>query len=318
MRSSILLAAIACVGLTTAAQAATLDGLAVDVTNASEPVLCAEKDNVAVNFASPEVRAFRIEAAHPAYIGGLRQDRWEPDWTACEDISAETSAAPAWNKTTFYEDVEMWLTGFTIPNFWRKSAVTFRVGSRIERNIDLVQLWVRRNERAEEVLVLYPSDGYWRIRPLPPAHLGWSAYGSSFLIGPVEVQGRPIVDLKDVAFDPQTKSFALTFANGGRATVALDTLNYERVSLDVQLDKPVVGQPFGAMRSMYVTEFNADVARVAVREENARSWREEPIMSFRSARATDIWMGRLVPSRHNTSAPDMIFNRFRSTPAPTR
>jgi hypothetical protein len=64
---------------------------------------------------------------------------------------------------------------------------------------------------------------------------------------------------------------------------------------------------------MYVTEFNADVARIAVRAENARSWREEPIMTFDKAKATDVWAGRLVPSRHNTSAPDMIFNRFRAS-----
>jgi hypothetical protein len=69
---------------------------------------------------------------------------------------------------------------------------------------------------------------------------------------------------------------------------------------------------------MYVTEFNADVARIAVRQEGARSWREEPIMTFRDARATDAWMGRLVPSRHNTSAPDMMFNRFRASPSPSR
>jgi hypothetical protein len=37
-------------------------------------------------------------------------------------------------------------------------------------------------------------------------------------------------------------------------------------------------------------------------------------MAFRSARATDLWTGRLVPSRHNTSAPDLVFNRFRSAP----
>jgi hypothetical protein len=61
---------------------------------------------------------------------------------------------------------------------------------------------------------------------------------------------------------------------------------------------------------MYVTEFNADVARIAVREEGAPSWTEEPIMKFRGAKATDVWMGRLVPSRHNTSAPDMMLNRF--------
>jgi len=60
------------------------------------------------------------------------------------------------------------------------------------------------------------------------------------------------------------------------------------------------------------------VARVAVREEGARSWREEPIMNFRGGKATDAWMGRLVPSRHNTSAPDMMFNRFRAAPAPSR
>ena len=136
--------------------------------------------------------------------------------------------------------------------------------------------------------------------------------GSSFLIGPVEVQGRPIVDLKEVTFDPKTKSFALLFANGGRATVSLDTLNYERLSLDVKFDQAIAGKPFASMRSMYVTEFNADVARIAVREENAKAWREEPIMSFGKAKATDAWAGRLVPSRHNTSAPDMIFNHFRA------
>ena len=48
--------------------AASLDGLAVDVKNESEPVLCAEKDNVAVSFANKDVRSFRIEAAHPVYL----------------------------------------------------------------------------------------------------------------------------------------------------------------------------------------------------------------------------------------------------------
>ena len=69
----------------------------------------------------------------------------------------------------------------------------------------------RFNERAEEVLVLYPADGYWRARPLPPGNLRWSAYGSSFLIGPVETSGRPFVDIRDVAFDPETSTFTLEF-----------------------------------------------------------------------------------------------------------
>lgn len=312
------LIALAFLSLASAAHAATLDGLAVEVTNTSEPVLCAEKDNVAINFASPEVKSFRIEAVHPAYIGGLRQDRWEPDWTACEDISAETSAKPHPAMTALYEDDDIRVMGLSFTEFWRPSDATVTIGSRVERNIHLMQLLKKRNGRTDEVLVIYPGDGYWRIKPLPPQHLEWSAYGSSFLVGPVEIDQRPVVNLKDIAFDPKAMTFTLTLAKGGQATVAVKNLNEERLTLDVILDQAVSGHPFAVLRSMYVTEFNADVAHIAAREEKARSWREEPIMYFRSARATDVWMGRLVPSRHNTSAPDMMFNRFRAEPASAR
>jgi len=285
------------------------------VTNTSEPVLCAEKDNVSINFASPEVRHFRIEAAHPVYAGQMRQDSWEPDWTACEDISAETSNHPHPTMKNLHESAELRVTGLSYTHFWRPSDVTVRIGNRAEKNIHMMQVLKRREGREDEVLVLYPADGYWRIKPLPPSHLGWSAYGSSFLVGPVTVEQRPIVDLKEVAFDPAAMTFTLTFVAGGTATVALKDLTEERLTLDVAFDRAIEGKPFAALRSMYVTEFNADVARVAAREENARAWREEPIMAFRGARATDVWMGRLVPSRHNTSAPDMMFNRFRAAPA---
>ena len=300
------------------AWAASLDGLAVEVTNASEPVLCAEKDNVTLNLTSPEVRRFRVQATHPAYIGAMVQDRHAPDFTACQDLSRATTEVRPPRQVTFYEDVETWLTGTTFKNFWRPHDVPFRVGDRVERGLHVVQLWVRRDERAEEVLVIYPGDGYWRIRPLPPAHMRWSAYGSSFLVGPVETDARPLVNIKEIAFDPKTMSFRLTFARGGGATLKVETLDRDRLVLDVTLDQPVAGRPFAALRSMYVTEFNADVARVALREPNAKGWREEPIMSFGRARATDVWAGRLVPSRHNTSAPDMIFNRFEAAPAPGR
>jgi hypothetical protein len=304
--------------LPAAAFSASLDGIAVEVTNASEPVLCAEKDNVTVKFTSPEVRRFRLQATHPAYLAGIVQDRHGPDFTACEDLSPATTEVRPPRQVTFYEDVETWLTGTTFANFWRPHDVPFRVGDRVERGLHVVQLWVRRDERAEEVLVIYPADGYWRIRPLPPAHMRWSAYGSSFLVGPVETEGRPVVNLKEISFDPKAMTFRISFARGGSATLKLETLDRDRLVLDVQLDQPVAGRPFAALRSMYVTEFNADVARIALREPDARGWREEPIMSFAKARATDVWAGRLVPSRHNTSAPDMIFNRFQATPAASR
>jgi hypothetical protein len=292
-------------------RSASTDSLAVDVTNTSEPVLCAEKDNVAINFASPEVTSFRIEAAHPAYMGTLREDRWEPDWTACDDISEETSRSAPPIQTTIFESPDLRLVGLTFETFWRPRDVTFRVGDEPRRNIHMVQLWVRHKDRMEEVLVLYPADGYWRIRPLPPEHLGRNAYGSSFLVGPVEFDQRPVVNISDVAFDPLSKAFSLTFGDGSKGTVAIKDLTSESFNLDIAFDRPIGGNPFAALRSMYVTEFNADVARIAAREEQAKFWREETIMGFRSARATDVWMGRLTPSRHNTSAPDMVFKAFR-------
>jgi hypothetical protein len=55
--------------------------LAVSVTNHSEPEVCAEKDNIQIDFLSPDVRRMRIRAVHPAYIGSVGLDRAEPDWT---------------------------------------------------------------------------------------------------------------------------------------------------------------------------------------------------------------------------------------------
>src|ERR687897_3149381 len=114
MRIALLAAAACLVGLVAGSRAATLDGIPVQVTNASEPVLCAEKDNVTLNFASPEVRRFRIEATHPAYVGALREDRFQPDFTACpQGLSRETTEVKPPKRVTFYEDVETWLTGYT-------------------------------------------------------------------------------------------------------------------------------------------------------------------------------------------------------------
>jgi hypothetical protein len=286
--------------------------LTVEVTNASEPESCAEKDNVTVTFASPEVRRFRIEAAHPAYIGAVTGDgeSREPDWTDCDLVHGDEAPPPTERRVTFYESPFLWVTGYEFSDYWRRRDVPVRVGDRVEHNLTMVQLWVFVRGKAEQVLVLYPTDGIWRIHPLPPAHLPWSAYGSSFFVGPVEMKERPVVDLKEVAFDPATKTFRLAFAGGGEAEVRLADLDDSHVALDVAFDPAIDGRPFAALRSMYVTEFNADVARIALQRPQAKSWLEEPIMSFRTAKASKVWMGRLVPSRHNISAPDLVFSGF--------
>jgi hypothetical protein len=288
------------------------DELAVDVVNASEPVLCAEKDNVYLKLVSPEVRRFTIEAVHPNYIGTIVVDRSAFDLHNCPDLAAAPVITEQPKRITIYETPDWQLVGLTIPNFWRKNPVPVRVGDRVESGVQLLQLWTRANDRAEEVLVLYPTDGYWRARPLPPANLKWSAYGSSFLVGPIEMKERPLVDIREIVFEPETKTFRLSFARGGSATLRVATLDTERQVLDVTLDPPVTGEmPFAALRSMFVTEINNDVAQLRWRIKNAPSFERAGIMEFSRASATEVWAGRLVPSRHNTSAPDMIFRDFR-------
>jgi hypothetical protein len=64
------------------------------------------------------------------------------------------------------------------------------------------------------------------------------------------------------------------------------------------------------MRSMYTTETNSDVSDVAWRTKDGLGWGESSIMKFPGAEVTEIWAGRKVPSRHNLSAPDMVFSHF--------
>jgi hypothetical protein len=302
--------ALSCIVALMAWPALAADDLAVDVQNASEPSLCAEKDNVYLKLTSPEVRRFKVESVHPNYIGAIVVDRSAFDLHNCPDLAAAPIITEKPRRVTIFETPDLQLVGLTIPNFWRKNIVPVRVGDRIETGVQLLQLWVRAQDRAEEVLVLYPQDGYWRARPLPPANLKWSAYGSSFMIGPIEFKERPFVNIREVVFDPNTKTFRLAFTRGGSATLRQETLDAERQVLDVTLD-PVNDLPFAALRSMFVTEINNDVAQLGWRLKGAQSWERTPIMDFRRASAVEVWAGRLVPSRHNTSAPDTVFRDFR-------
>jgi hypothetical protein len=284
--------------------------LAVRVENHSAPVLCAEKDNVHLNFLSPMVRHFQVQAVHPAFIGTIATDRYQPDWTSCNMTQDPAFGANA-RRTTFWETPDFWLTGYTLKSFWRPNTVPVRVGTRVEEGFHVVQLWMRYRERAEEILVFYPPDGYWRARPLPFADLRWTAYGSSFLVGPVEIQERPIVALKDIAFDPDSRTFTLTFQRGGSARLKLTRVDQDRIVLDVSFQGELpTGYPFAAISSMYTTEFNADVTKVAWRVKDGEGWYESPIDAFKVAEATEFWAGRTVPSRHNTSAPDLVFSHF--------
>ena len=304
--------------LTTPAPALATESLPVAAENASVPTLCAETDNVYLKLTSAAVRRFTIEALHPAYAGTIVADRTAPDFRNC-DMSSDPAHPGEPRRVTLYETGDMQLIGHGFPSFWRPATVPVRVGARVETGLHLLQLFTKFRERTEEVLVLYPADGYWRARPLPPEHLSYSAYGSSFLIGPIETAGsssaRPFVDIRDIAFDPATRTFSLAFARGGTATLRLDAVDREHIALDVTFDRATAPGPFAALRSMFVTETNADAAQVTWRTPGGKAYEAAPIMAFGqktspASAVTELWAGRNLPSRHNTSAPDMIFRSF--------
>lgn len=284
----------------------------VSIINKTEPTLCAEKDNVTIELASPKVRSFRIDARHPNYIGGLAVDRSAADWHNCTGFPSDPEYAFTPRRVTMYETVEWQIIGYTFAKFWRAKSPPVMVGDKVFTDIHLLQVWTRLDDRAEEVLVLYPGHGYWRARPLPPKHLAWSAYGSSFLVGPVELQGRPIVDIQALRIDPEKLTFHMNFVRGGAGWLRLSYLDRDIISLDTSLDRAVAGEGvFAALRSMYVSDINNDVARIGWREPGAEIWREGGMLDVKRADAAEVWMGRTVHSRHNTSAPDMIFGDFR-------
>lgn len=287
--------------------------IAVVVTNKSEPVLCAEKDNVTIAFESSEVRRFRIEAAHPAYLAGMTRDSTAADWTDC-DFSTDpvyVSDVEKPTRQTLYEEPALWVVGWTMPSFWRPATAVVRIGDRSFEGLHLIQVWMIRPMGGEEVLVLYPQDGYWRLRPRAPEGRDLTAFGSSVLIGPVEDDGRPVVNLDTIVFDPKTKRFNLKFRGRGRATVRMAEVTDARHVLDVTLNQEIEDRPFAMVRSMYVTAFNNDAARIAVRPPAEEGWGEHDIMGFDSAEATSVWVGRTTPSRHNTSSPDMVLKDFK-------
>jgi len=238
--------------------------LDVRLVNLSEPAECAEVDNVDVRFRAPAPVVFTIEASHPAYFGADTKDLTAPVWTGCEGYADSDPVFPAQPaKSTLYEDARWLLTGVRYESFWRPAVVPVHVGDRRFDDLHLIQLHAKRPGRTPiEVVVLYPPDGYWRPKPLPPTGRPKTAFGSSFLIGPVEEQIRPVVELTEVRFEPAQGRFRLGFARGGTGSLTVTAFDERATQLAVRLDYEGESQDVAALRSMFVAPAMADTAVV--------------------------------------------------------
>jgi hypothetical protein len=308
------LIAVVAVLVAATAPAAALD---VELVNRSRPIACAEVDNVDFRLSGPSPLAFTIEATFPAYFEPDIDDRTAPVWDHCEGFAADDPvfrSTPA--RLVLYEDDRWLLTAVRKPSFWRPAIVPVRVAGESFRELHLLQLHRKRENTATvEVLVLYPPDGYWRAKPLTPrtrlvAGHPDTVFGSSFLIGPIEEDGRPFVDLAAVAFLPEADRFELRFVRGGTAAVELREVSVAGLRLDVRIERAAPTGEFAALRSMFVEETMADTARVRWTTP-AGGDGEAAVLAPLQRLVDDVTFARDVPSRHNTSAPDLRLFGFR-------
>jgi len=283
--------------------------IAVDVRDKGRATLCAEEDNVYVAMAAPAVRRFTVTARQPVYGPGLTTDIQKPDFTDCA-ISAAKDYAFTPRTVTLYEDAHVMVRGVTYPRYWRPERVAVEVAGRKDQGFHLLQLFIKDGGVAQEVMVLHVADGYWRLRPLPLPQFTTAVYGTSFLIGPIEETSRPFVRFKKVEIDPKTLTVHVLFAKGGEARVQLLQADHMAARLKVSVSlKAASGPMFAAIRSMYVRPDKADTARVTWKS-GAGPWMSHPVIGFPPLKADAVAFDRVVPSLHNTAAPDMVFDGF--------
>ena len=283
--------------------------LAVTVQDKGVKTLCAEEDNVYATLTAPGVRRFEVTARQPVYGPQLTENTYKADFTNCGINGAKDIKFKPREPVILYEDARMKVMGITYGGYWRSQRVAVEVAGRRDGGFTLIQLFIKHGADVQEALVLHAMDGYWRLRPLPLPQFGGSVYGSSFLIGPVEEAGRPFVRIRRVRFDPKRMAFHLSFVKGGGASLTIRQIDHQQLSAAVTLDPPVAGGPFVALRSMYVAPDNADTAQLDWHEAGGVD-RSAPAVGFGEARATSLGFVRPIPSRHNSAAPDLLFEGF--------
>lgn len=268
--------------------------------NASAPTLCAENDNVNVAIYG-DGRRFTLEAIHPQYDADL----WlcEADFDDCEPTPAGYPFTPAVVK--LYDDGIYVVEAVRQSEWWKPSGMTVSVNTsasagdmhyiRVYKKIDGVNSWV-------QVLVFY-SDGNLRLVPQPrPGHAD-TCFGSSVVVGPAAQSDRPIAEVVSVNYLSSFRTLRVKYADGTKANFFLDQV--DRTVCRVRVRSTFGTElPFATFRSMYVSDDNADVARVYWFDDAGQP-HDDAILPFAGGLGTIWHFYRNTPSLHNTSAPDI-------------
>ena len=69
-------------------------------------------------------------------------------------------------------------------------------------------------------------------------------------------------------------------------------------------------RPFAVLRSMFVTPDNADISALSWQATPSSAPQSLALPEVSTLEAAQLRFGRTLPSRHNTSAPDIRFSGF--------
>ncbi len=191
------------------------EGLGVSIEGRSKPTLCAEDDNVYLTFTNPRVRYFRIEARPPAVIGSIVVDSTAPDFTDCTIQDQPVGPEDKQDRVVLHEDDSMMLVGYRHSEFWRKGDVPLTVGNSEERALHLVQLFVKTPQGPLRIpRALSAGRLLARCGPSRPRASTEVAYGTSFLVGPVEEKEAPVRGAEVGALRPRHQELRADLRQG--------------------------------------------------------------------------------------------------------
>src|SRR5262249_14438966 len=127
------------------------------------------------------------------------------------------------------------------------------------------------------------------------------------LYGPIEEDTRPFVAIRSIAFEPAAMTFRLAFRDDTSGALTVTEATPEATRLTLRLDQPVAGdRPFAALRSLFVAPDKPDVTDTAWPGSDDPT----PMLESGGTASASARFGRISRSRHNLSAPDLVFDAF--------
>jgi hypothetical protein len=181
----------------------------------STPTACAEEDNVDIPL-SGGARTYTIEATHPAYPVG--SDDCAANFTNCPTPSGPSYA---FSPGTFklYDDGNTVMTAVRQQDWWRPRGMQASVDDEAPVS-DVHYVAVSRKvadaNEWPQFLVLY-MDGNLRRIPHPPLGKTSVCFGSSVIVGPAVVDGRPIAEIQSVRYVSGPQALEITYRAGRTA-----------------------------------------------------------------------------------------------------